>query len=161
MLNKQIKRMHIVALAMMCIVFISCKKERLASAEWEWKDQRWIHGDKKTLTMTATDTTTLYKMDLKVNHKESYPYNNLYVRTVTTYPSGKEVVSVTSLELVNPDGTWAGDRGEKCCRLKLPLQSRFTFPEIGEYSWTVEPYMRIDTVPGIKSLEVICRPVEE
>jgi gliding motility-associated lipoprotein GldH len=161
MLIKEIELKHIVAVAAMCFVFIACKEERLASAEWEWEDQRWIHGDKKTLTMTAPDTTTLYKMDLKINHKETYPYNNLYVRTVTTYPSGKEVISVTSLELVNADGTWADDQGQSCCKLKLPLQSRFTFPEMGEYTWTVEPYMRIDTIPGIKSLEVICSPVTE
>src|SRR5690349_10298833 len=144
-----IHRMTIATIAVMVILCMGCKKEKLASAEWEWKDQQWIHGDKKTLTMTATDTTTLYKMDLKVSHKDTYPYNNLYVRTVTTYPSGKEVVSVTSLELVDPDGQWAGKKRATCCELKLPLQSRFTFPEVGEYTWTIEPYMRVDTVTGI------------
>ena len=143
------------------VFFTACNEPYLAKAEWEWKDSQWLYGDNKTLSMTATDTTTFYKLDLQVNHDETYPYNNLYIRTVTTYPSGKEVVSVTSLELVNPDGTWAGDYGENCCKLKLPLQRRFTFPELGEYTWTVEPYMRIDTVPSIRALKVICSPVTE
>jgi gliding motility-associated lipoprotein GldH len=145
----------------MLIFFIACNEPYLAQSQWEWNDSQWLHGDKKTMTMTALDTTAFYKLDLQVNHEETYPYSNLYIRTVTTYPSGKEVVSVTSLELTNPDGTWAGDYGENCCKLKLPLQSRFTFPELGEYSWTVEPYMRHDTVKGITALKVTCGPVKE
>lgn len=156
-----IHRMNIAAIAVMCILCMGCKQEKLASAEWEWNDHQWIHGDKKTLTMTATDTTRLYKMDLQVSHTDTYAYNNLYVRTVTTYPSGKEVVSVTSLELVEPDGQWAGKSSGQCCKLTLPLQRRFTFPEVGEYTWTIEPYMRIDTIQGIEALKVTCSLVTE
>ena len=143
------------------IAVVACKEEHLASASWKWEDHRWIQGDKKTLTMTAPDTTSVFQMELKIEHSEQYAFNNLYVRTNTTYPSGKEVVSVTSLELVNPDGTWAGDEGGNCCKLKLPLQRRFTFPETGNYTWTIEPYMRIDTIAGIRKLTVTCSPVKE
>ena len=147
--------------ATLFMMLSSCKEDTLASTTWKWDDDRWIYGDKKTMTMTAPDTTSVFQMDLKIHHSETYAFNNLYVRTTTTYPSGKEVVSVTSLELVNPDGTWAGDYGENCCKLKLPLQRRFTFPEPGNYSWTIEPYMRIDTIDGISKLTVTCSPVKE
>jgi hypothetical protein len=78
---------------------------------------------------------------------------------VTTFPSGKEVSSITSLELANIDGTWAGDCRGKTCSISLPLQQKFTFPEIGKYKWSIEPYMRMDTVPGIKTLTVTCRKI--
>ncbi len=111
--------------------------------------------------MEAKDTATVYQMDIQINHEETYKYQNLYIRTLTKYPSGKEVSSVTSLELINQDGSWAGDMGENCCKVDIPLQQRFTFPEIGSYTWTVEPYMRTDTVQGINSLKVTCRKVKE
>ncbi len=111
--------------------------------------------------MEALDTTTVYQMDIQVTHEETYKYQNLYIKTLTKYPSGKEVSSVTSLELINEDGSWAGDMGENCCKVDIPLQQRFTFPEVGSYTWTVEPFMRMDTVEGINSLKVTCRKVKK
>lgn len=111
--------------------------------------------------MEATDTSTVYQMDIQVSHDEKYGFQNLYIKTLTTYPSGKEVASITSLELINDDGSWAGDKGEGGRKVDIPLQQRFTFPEVGKYTWTVEPYMRVDTIPGINSLEVTCSKVKE
>lgn len=142
------------------MMLASCDRGVMHSENWQWKDHQWIHGDAKTMTLVATDTTTAYQMDLRIDHEEDYPFQNLYVRTRTIYPSGKEVTSVTSLELINADGSWAGDQGENCCKLTLPLQVRFTFPEIGTYTWTIEPYMRMDTVKGIKSLKATCRKLK-
>ena len=131
------------------------------SEKWKWKDQQWIAGDKKSFFMEASDTSTVYQMDISVSHEETYAFQNVYVRTLTTYPSGKEVASITSLELINDDGSWAGDKGEGGRKVDIPLQQRFTFPEVGKYTWTVEPYMRMDTIQGINSLKVTCRKVKE
>ena len=118
-------------------------------------------GDKKTMLIQAPDTSQIFRLDLEVEHHEKYGFQNLYVQTITTYPSGKEVKSISSLEFVNPDGSWAGHCiGEgKTCRLLLPLQQHFTFPEVGEYTWTIEPYMRMDTVVGIHKIVAQCRKV--
>ena len=143
------------------LTFSACERGVLVSEKWNWEDHQWITGDKKSFVMQAADTSTVYQMDIQVSHEETYGFQNLYVRTMTTFPSGKEVSSVTSLELINPDGSWAGDMGENCCKVDIPLQQRFTFPEVGSYTWTVEPFMRTDTVEGINSLKVVCRQVKE
>ncbi len=143
------------------LLLSSCDRGVLVSEKWSWKDHQWIHGDQKTMVMEAKDTTTVYALDVILRHDDNYPYQNLYVRTVTTYPSGKQVASVVSLELLDDEGKWTGDLGEKCCKAELPLQQRFTFPEIGTYTWKIEPYMRVDTVPAIRSLTVKCREVKE
>lgn len=142
-------------------LLLSCDRDVLVSEQWTWKDQAWVYGDAKTLVMESADTITRWSLDLKINHSRDYPYQNLYVRTVTTYPSGKEVTSVTSLELTDKKGIWTGDCNSKSCTLELPLQSGFTFPEIGTYRWSIEPYMRTDSIGGIKSLMVSCRRMKE
>lgn len=139
----------------------ACSDEVLISEKWEWKDQTWMAGDTKEITLEAPDTTTVYRMDLTVKHAGTYPWQNLYVKTLTRFPSGKEVTSVTSLELAQPGGRWAGDCGGSSCTITLPLQQRFTFPETGRFTWSVAPYMRTDTIPGIQSLTVTCTRVKD
>jgi gliding motility-associated lipoprotein GldH len=155
----------LIRIASIGIIFLltlsACDRGVLVSEKWEWKNQQWHAGDKKSFVMEATDTTTVYQMDIQISHEESYGYQNVYIRTLTTYPSGKDVTSVTSLELINQDGSWAGDKGEGGRKVDIPLQQRFTFPEVGKYTWTVEPYMRMDTIQGINSLKVTCRKVKE
>jgi gliding motility-associated lipoprotein GldH len=135
----------------------SCQKGVLSSAHWKLAHQRWITGDDKSMKIIAPDTTQAYMMDIRIEHTESYAFQNLYIRLLTTFPSGKQVQSVTSLELTNPDGSWAGKCGGKMCSVTLPLQPGFTFPEIGEYKLTIQPYMRLDTLDGLKRMTVTCR----
>ena len=143
------------------MIFSACDSGLLVSEKWTWDHHQWIAGDKKSFVMKATDTTSVYQMDIELDHEESYGYQNLYVRITTIFPSGKEVNSVTSLELINPDGSWSGDKGENCCKVDIPLQQKFTFPEVGAYTWSVEPYMRVDTINGINSLKITCRKFKE
>ena len=141
------------------LIGTACKQDVLNSAEWDMKDHQWLADDHKSFTLNATDTTTVYAMDITLTHDADYPYQNLYIKTQTVFPSGKVVESVSSLEMIGPDGNWAGDCSGQTCSLTLPLQHRFTFPEVGAYTWTVMPYMRMDTVMGIQRFEAICRKV--
>lgn len=143
------------------LLLAACNSDVLLSERWEWKELAWAVGDTKQVTLEAVDTTTVYRMDLTIEHTDTYAWQNLYVRTLTRFPSGKEVTSVTSLELSQPGGVWAGDCGGSTCRITLPLQQRFTFPETGTFTWSIEPYMRTDTVAGIQSLTVTCTRVKE
>jgi gliding motility-associated lipoprotein GldH len=139
----------------------SCDKGVLVSEQWEWKDKQWIHGDRKAMILEGVDTSSVYEMDIRLDHEQTYDFQNLYIKTWTTFPSGKEVTSVTSIELIREDGSWAGDCRGNVCSIEMPLQMRFTFPEIGKYTWGVEPYMRMDTVEGIKSFRVTVKKVKD
>ncbi len=138
-----------------------CEKGVLNSAEWPMENQQWISNDPKSFLLEAVDTTTIYAMDISLTHDIAYPFQNLYIKTQTTFPSGQVVESVTSLELLNKDGSWAGDCNSQSCTITLPLQQRFTFPEVGTYKWSVAQHMRKDTIEGIKKFKVVCREVDE
>lgn len=133
----------------------------LVRETWQWSDGIWLAGDAKSVSMTVDDTSKVYRIDLELKHGTDYGYQNLYVRTVTRYPSGKEVTGVTSLELAEKSGEWSGDCGSSNCTISLPLQAKFTFPEPGTYAWSIEPYMRTDTVSGIRRLTVTCSAAPE
>lgn len=140
---------------------IACENGTLASGEFEMPNNEWVKGDVKSIVINAPDTTQAYQLDIDVKHSEAYGYQNLYVKTITIFPSGKEVSSITSLELANPDGSWSGKCSGKSCSLSLPLQQGFSFPETGKYTWQIEPYMRTDTVNGIMSIGIECKKMKE
>ncbi len=153
-------RSYVIALIGLCTLF-SCTQGILVEEKWEWENHQWLQGDRKTMTIEATDTTTAYQMELTLRHQETYPFQNLYVRTLITFPSGLKDTSVVSMELMDDKGNWDGDYGENCCKIKFPLQRKFTFPETGKYTWSIEPYMRIDTIQGVNSIRVTCRTFKE
>lgn len=144
------------------LICIGCQKGNiLNSAKWQMEHNSWVSGDQKSFILEAEDTSKVYAMEITLAHDVAYPYQNLYIKTNTVFPSGKEVESMTSIELMRNDGAWAGDcRGQRC-EITMPLQERFTFPEIGTYTWSVEPYMRIDTVPGVHFFEVVVLEVDD
>ncbi len=152
---------YLLLLLPLLLTLLSCKKDVLVQEKYIFENNQWLSGNTKVLQINAPDTSQVFTLDVDLQHDVTYAFQNLYVRTITTYPSGKEVKSVTSLQLSNDDGTWAGECSGKNCLIELPLQQHFTFPETGEYTWTIEPYMRIDTVQGIKSLTVRCRKVTQ
>jgi len=129
----------------------------LVEEKWEFPNDQWIAGDVKSISLHANDTLQKFKLDIRLKHDTDYSFQNLYIRTKTKYPSSKEVFSVTSLELANANGSWSGDCNKGTCRIELPLQQKFSFPEPGDYTWSIEPYMRTDTLSGIKSLTVSCQ----
>jgi gliding motility-associated lipoprotein GldH len=133
----------------------------MVNSKFKFSEDQWIAGDLKSIELTAPDTTSPYHMLIKVKHEDTYGFQNLYVRTHITYPSGKTISSVTSLELADAQGRWAGNCGSQYCNLELVLQDRFTFPETGKYIWAIEPYMRTDTVQGIAAIAIQCRRINE
>lgn len=155
--------MRLLSLIVPAALLLSACGDRgtLVRESWSFADEQWLSGDAKTLSMTVDDTTKAYRIDLDLKHTTDYGFQNLYVRTVTTYPSGKTVSSVTSLELAEKSGEWSGDCGGSTCTISLPLQAKFTFPETGTYAWSIEPYMRTDTVSGIRRLTVTCSALSE
>ena len=123
----------------------------------EFTGSQWLAGDVRSIVIEAPDTNEVYDMEIEVKHDEAYAYQNLYIRLSTMFPSGTRDTSITSLEFLNPNGGWSGKCGGNECTVILPLQSRFTFPEKGTYEWSIEPFMRMDTVKGINSIEVVCK----
>lgn len=138
-------------------ILIACQSDVIVKEEFPFEHDQWIEGDVKLIEINAPDTSTVYQMNIGIQHSTNYPFQNLYIKTITTFPSGKEIISVASLELASSDGSWAGDCSGDNCSIMLTLQDHFTFPETGVYQWQIEPYMRMDTVQGIKSIEVICQ----
>lgn len=150
---------EVIISSIILLSLLACSGETIVSEIYQFENDQWLADDKKSFEFVVDDTSTVYQMDLALGHTEMYGFQNLYVKIHTEYPSGKTASTSTSLELINTDGSWAGECNGNACTINLPLQKQFRFPEKGKYRWAIEHFMRIDTVEGIKNIEVVCRKV--
>ena len=149
------------AVLLLAGVWWSCNMGVHYRKEYPIPESGWTYGDSLSFSFPIQDTLALYDLILSIEHRPDYPYQNLYTQIHTLFPSGKRLSQVLSLELMDKAGYWQGRcRGEQCT-LRIPIQESAYFNEIGTHSFTVEQYMRQDSLPGISGIGLEIREREE
>lgn len=115
-------------------------------------DRPWVYPDSSVYRFSIKDTSRYYNLLLELDHGKKYPYENLYVRFVTTFPDASTTSDVVSISLADESGTWYSDCRGKTCTFYLTLQDQAIFKQKGEYSIKVIPWMRMDTIQDVYRL---------
>jgi len=136
------------------VFFSSCNRGNIYSHEEEIKGGTWSYKDSLTYQFEIDDTAQLYSMQLNVLHDNNFPYENLYVKIRSVYPDKSIKNDVLSLEFADETGGWMGEKEGKKFLAPIALQPIAKFSQKGKYSMTFYQNSRIDSVPGIHSLEL-------
>lgn len=144
------------AFAFLAIALVmGCSESHVFDREIQIESGEWHYADTIVYQFEIADTSKLYSLSLDLTHGIDYPYQNLYVKFYTTFPSGKTESQVVSLELTEKGTFWLGKcRGDRCT-IRIPLQAKTWFPDPGLYKLKMEQYMRIDPIPEIYSMRLI------
>ncbi|MEM8908774.1 MAG: hypothetical protein AAGD05_13085, partial [Bacteroidota bacterium] len=70
----------------------------------------------------------------------------------TQFPSGETIKEQVPIDFADKGGQWYGDCGADWCTLRVNIQQGAFFNAMGQHIFRFEQYMRIDPLPGIKSL---------
>lgn len=147
------------AFALAVLAFSACGPDYLVKESREIDASGWAYKDTIDFAFEIADTTQLYDLEIAVAHDADFPYQNMYTLISTRFPSGQRLQKQLSLELADKAGVWAGDCSRKSCTLKIPIQQGAYFNEAGAYLITLEQFMRVDPLPGIKRITLQIRPV--
>lgn len=144
------------SLGIFCLLFmISCSdKNYIYEESKEIVEGKWLYKDSLNYAFQITDTTKIYNIYLALDHSTDYPYQNLYLKMHTQFPSGKRITQQVSFELADKYGQWYGDCGSNDCNLLVPSQKGAYFNAIGQHRITVEQFMRKNPIEGIRGLSV-------
>ncbi len=134
------------------MLFSACGPNYVYQEEHTIPNSQWTYADTLDYAVRIDDTTTIYNLYLQLEHTTAYGFQNLYIRIHTRFPDGQRPVKVVSLELADKAGVWAGDCNSKRCTLRIPIQENAYFNKPGDYLFTIEQYMRQDSLPGVESL---------
>jgi gliding motility-associated lipoprotein GldH len=151
-----LRRSHIIsALSCLIIGIIGCGESAYFKDVYKPENKVWTHGELASFDFAITDTLARYDMYLDVTHTGSYPFQNLYVRIISTFPDGEQVTEQHSLELQEKNGEWVGDCGSKNCELRFILREGMRFDTPGEYNIAFEQFTRRDSLAGVVSLGLV------
>lgn len=95
------------------------------------------------------DTVRTYNMKLSLRTSTEYPYRNIYLFMMTTFPSGSVMTDTIHAMVTDEKGKWLG-RGTGAVReLTIPYKSNVYFPEQGKYHFRVVHGMRDTILKGV------------
>ncbi len=137
-------------------VLVSCNSDRLYQKSYPLPTKGWAYSDSLQFDFEVPDTTTLYDLQITIEHTTAFPYRNLYTQVHTVFPSMQRQTQVLSLELMDQVGFWQGSCGGRTCKLLVPIQEHIFFRQPGTYRIVLEQFSRKEVLEGVReiSLEV-------
>ncbi|MCC6726594.1 MAG: gliding motility lipoprotein GldH [Saprospiraceae bacterium] len=155
-----IRSAYLPSLALTCILLSACNSGVIFDENKAIPNATWSYDAPLAFDFEVQDTTKAYLVLLEVKHAGDFGYQNCYVQITTRFPSGEEKKQTVSLELAAQSGIWNGECSGNSCTIEIPLQAKAKFKQPGKHSITVEQFMRVNPLPGIKSIGLTIKQLE-
>ncbi|MCA1741825.1 MAG: gliding motility lipoprotein GldH [Bacteroidales bacterium] len=139
----------LIAGIMLAVITLSCDRNTLFSDNYRIDDRQWSMYDPARYTCSIGDTVSTFNIDLSVRTSTDYPYRNIYLFIVTTFPSGTTVTDTLQAMITDEKGRWLGRGAGDLRELTIPYKSNVFFPEEGEYHFSVIHGMRDTLLKGV------------
>ena len=114
-----------------------------------FEENEWHAKDKAVFEMDITDTQSLNNISLMVRHADGYPFSNIYLFVITSYPDGAVKTDTMEVMLANNKGEWQGDGAGDIFDLKVPIKKNVRFPLSGHYKFEFTQAMEANPLPLI------------
>lgn len=143
-------------LILLCLVAVlaACDSNRVYEDFNDMEEAFWHLDSIQTFSFEITDTTRRYNLKATFRNASSYPFYNLYFQyTLTDSLDNVLKQQLKQVDLFDPKtgeprGSGLGDLFDH----SFMLEEGYQFDTPGEYSLSLEQYMRRDTLPFILSV---------
>lgn len=121
----------------------------------------WMYRDTLNYRFEIADTSARYNLYVAFAHADTFPHQNLYLKLKTQFPDGRRVSDVKSFDLFTGSGTPNGNCSGGKCQVQLNLKQKTRFPQPGQYTLTLEQYMRRDSIRGVESVGLAIEKIKK
>lgn len=134
----------------------ACDPNQVFEQNTDFPNYSWDVQQKPAFTFAIQDTTASYDVFFNVRYASAYGFYNLYMKHSLTGPGGPVGPSLLHQVLLmdpktgEPKGSGTGDIYDLQV---LALPNRH-FTKAGNYTLTLEQYMRQDQLPGLMAVGV-------
>jgi gliding motility-associated lipoprotein GldH len=138
---------------LLLLLSTSCTKEKIIfEKKYDLKNGQWAYTDTLDFSFNITDTMAVYDIVLAIKHTPQYATQNLYLNIATKFPTNERPVQLLNLDLADKTGKWEGKCSSSECDFEIPIQPNAFFNAAGQYTITLEQYMREENLKGINSI---------
>lgn len=134
------------------IVLQSCADQPFFTDRIELPADGWDYENQINFTIPVSDTSGRFDLLLDIDHSPEYLFQNIYLNIFTMLPDGSETSQQLPIDFADKIGNWYGDCNRSSCDLRVTLQERTYFNQIGDYRITLEQATRKNPLLGIESL---------
>ena len=139
----------IAAVLMIAVAAMACDRSIQYSENYSLEKGRWSMFDPAKYTCAIDDTLKIYNIQLSLRTSTDYPYRNIYLFVVTSFPSGTFVTDTIQAMVTDEKGRWLGKGTGDLRELTIPFKSNVYFPESGDYHFRVIHGMRDTLLNGV------------
>ena len=137
------------------LLFAGCSNQPEFLGNHPLEGEVWYISDTAKWTWPVKDTTQYYDLSLAVQYSTSYPYANLYLFVGVTGPDGATVTDTLNSPLCSPEGKWYGEGFGSSRTIILPYRTGSRMAQMGNYTFTVLQGMRMNPLPGLRTVSLI------
>ena len=141
--------LYTVALLVLLGISSGCGRNTLFTGTRLMTDEQWSMYDPATFHCTVNDTISAYDVSFSVRTSTEYPYRNLYLFVVTSFPSGTSLTDTVQYAVANEKGEWLGRGAGDIREITMHYKTNVYFPEKGEYYFRVIHGMRDPVLKGV------------
>lgn len=139
----------LVAGLLLALAVTSCDNHTVYSDSHRIGDEKWSMYDPANFVCSIDDTITTCDIVFSLRTSTDYPYRNMYLFIVTSFPSGTTVTDTLNATVTDEKGRWQGKGAGDLRELTIPYKSNVFFPEKGEYHFRVIHGMRDTVLKGV------------
>jgi gliding motility-associated lipoprotein GldH len=143
-------------LVLAALAFLTaCDKENIAfEKNYPLKNEAWSYSDTLNFSFSIADTMALYDIRLAIKHRQDYRFQNLYTQIYTAFPTGERTQQILNFDLAENSGKWLGERSGDYALFEVNIQENAFFNKMGDYTLTLEQFMRQDSLSGIAEIQL-------
>lgn len=138
------------------LILGGCDSQRVFEQNIDIENRKWPKGDVKHFEFEITDAQQSYNIYYNIRNSVAYPFHNLFLTYSLKDATGNKLLS--ELQNMNifdektgkPLGNGLGDIFD----LQVLSVENYTFDQPGKYTFTIQQFMRRDTLPELLSIGI-------
>lgn len=143
---------------MFALVFLSaCDSGKIFQRFEDIDNYRWSRDKAVSFDVSVKDASASYDVFLAIRHTSYYAFANLMVNMIAVYPSGEERTKDYDFFLKETDGSFKGEGAGDLWDIEFPLMEKVSFPEAGNYTFTISNIMPMPETDDIMQVGLIVK----
>lgn len=129
-----------------------CKESTYYSNDFELEEGVWTYNQPFINEFEVRDTASTYNLILDIRHDREYSFQNIYMQISTHFPGDTAVTDLLTVDMADRAGKWNGNCSGTTCDLRVYLQQKISFRELGTHRVVFEQFTRNEQLEGIEKM---------